>query len=78
MTVRELLFWRFFQAFGVSGGLAVGAAVIGDIYKLEERGSAMGVFFAVSVPLALENLSLSNFNYIGCSFGTGIGSTGRR
>ncbi|KAH6919113.1 major facilitator superfamily domain-containing protein [Coprinopsis sp. MPI-PUGE-AT-0042] len=48
LTVPQLLFWRFLQAFGVSGGLAVGAAVLGDIYKLEERGSAMGVFFAAA------------------------------
>ncbi|KAH6919114.1 major facilitator superfamily domain-containing protein [Coprinopsis sp. MPI-PUGE-AT-0042] len=46
VTVPQLLFWRFFQAFGVSCGLAVGAAVIGDIYKLEERGTATGIFFA--------------------------------
>jgi MFS family permease len=40
--------WRFVQALGASPGLAVGAGVIGDIYKLEERGTAMGIFFAVS------------------------------
>lgn len=54
MTVPQLLFWRFFQAFGVSCGLAVGAGVIGDIYKLEERGAAMGVFFAVGPHLPLS------------------------
>ena len=33
---------------GASLGPVIGAAVIGDIFKLEERGSAMGIFFAVS------------------------------
>jgi MFS family permease len=33
---------------GSSGGLSVGSAVIGDIFQLEERGTAMGIFFAVS------------------------------
>lgn len=46
-TVPALMFWRVIQAFGASGGMAVGSSVIGDIYKLEERGSALGVFFAV-------------------------------
>jgi MFS family permease len=41
------MFWRFAQAIGSSPGLAVGTGVIGDIYKLEERGQAMGIFFAV-------------------------------
>jgi hypothetical protein len=33
---------------GGSLGPVIGAAVIGDIYKLEERGGAMGVCFAAS------------------------------
>ena len=32
---------------GASLGPVISAAVIGDIFKLEERGSAMGVSFAV-------------------------------
>ncbi|KAF9528275.1 major facilitator superfamily domain-containing protein [Crepidotus variabilis] len=44
-TIHQLLFWRFFQAMGSSPGLTIGSAVIGDIYKLEERGAAMGIFF---------------------------------
>ena len=28
--------------------MSVGAATISDIYRLEERGTAMGVFFGVS------------------------------
>ena len=33
---------------GASPGPALGAGVIGDIFKLEERGRAMGFFFTVS------------------------------
>ena len=33
---------------GSSLGPALGAAVIGDIFKLEERGGATGVCFAAS------------------------------
>ncbi|KAF4578254.1 hypothetical protein EYR40_001585 [Pleurotus pulmonarius] len=44
--IPHLMAWRFLQAFACSGGVSVGAAVIGDIYKLEERGGAMGIFFA--------------------------------
>jgi len=46
--ISSLLFWKFLQALGTSPGLVVGAGVIGDIYKLEERGRAMSVFLAVS------------------------------
>ncbi|KAF9444153.1 MFS general substrate transporter [Macrolepiota fuliginosa MF-IS2] len=45
-TVGELYVFRFLQAAGASPGFSIGAGVIGDIYKLEERGSAMGVFLA--------------------------------
>ena len=41
--------WRFVQALGASPGLAVGSGVIGDIYKLEERGQAIGIFFGVNL-----------------------------
>ncbi|KDQ59898.1 hypothetical protein JAAARDRAFT_126502 [Jaapia argillacea MUCL 33604] len=44
-TVPELMAWRVIQSLGASSALSVGAGVIGDIYKLEERGAAMGVFF---------------------------------
>ena len=47
--VPILMFWRVVQAFGSSSGMSVGAGVIGDIYRLEERGSAMGIFFGVSI-----------------------------
>ena len=33
---------------GGSLGPSLGAAVIGDIFKLEERGGAMGICFAAS------------------------------
>lgn len=46
-SVPVLIGWRLIQAFGASSGMSVGAAVVGDIYKLEERGTAMGIFFGV-------------------------------
>ncbi|KAF8552826.1 MFS general substrate transporter [Imleria badia] len=42
--INSLLLWRFVQTFGCSGSFALGAASIGDIYRLEERGTAMGTF----------------------------------
>ncbi|THV06857.1 MFS general substrate transporter [Dendrothele bispora CBS 962.96] len=45
-SVPSLMIWRFIQTVGGAPGLSVGAGVIGDIYRLEERGSAMGVFFS--------------------------------
>ncbi|KAF7375881.1 MFS general substrate transporter [Mycena sanguinolenta] len=48
-TIPELMVFRFIQAFGTSGGLAVGGGVIADIYKLTERGAAMGIFFAAAL-----------------------------
>jgi MFS family permease len=48
-SIAQLIAWRFIQALGASPGLAVGSGVIGDIYKLEERGQALGVYFAVSI-----------------------------
>ena len=38
---------------GASPGPALGAGVIGDIFKLEERGRSMGVFFSVSKLLSM-------------------------
>ncbi|KAJ8588644.1 MFS general substrate transporter [Rhizopogon salebrosus TDB-379] len=46
-SLRGLLFWRFVQTFGCSGGMSLGAGVIGDIYGLEERGVSIGTFFGV-------------------------------
>ncbi|KXN87010.1 hypothetical protein AN958_09356 [Leucoagaricus sp. SymC.cos] len=48
-NMPELLFWRIWQCAGASLGRAVGAGVIGDIYRLEERGTGMGIFIAGSL-----------------------------
>ncbi|KAF5349682.1 hypothetical protein D9756_008813 [Leucocoprinus leucothites] len=48
-TVPQLMFWRFFQSAGAAPGMALGAGVIGDIYKLEERGTALGIFFGATL-----------------------------
>jgi len=48
-SARQLMLWRVVQAFGGGGGMSVGAGVISDIYRLEERGAAMGFFFAASL-----------------------------
>jgi len=53
-TVHQLLAFRFIQALGASPGTSIGFGVIGDIYRLEERGRAMGSFYgATLVGLAL-------------------------
>ncbi|KAI0310281.1 major facilitator superfamily domain-containing protein [Amylostereum chailletii] len=44
-SIPELMVWRFIQAFGSGAGVSLGAGVIADIYRLEERGRAMGIFF---------------------------------
>ena len=46
-AVPELLVGRFIQAFGASCGFSVGAAIIGDMFKIEERGTALGIFSGV-------------------------------
>ncbi|KIJ66098.1 hypothetical protein HYDPIDRAFT_151933 [Hydnomerulius pinastri MD-312] len=57
-SLLPLLFWRFVQAFGCSGGHPLGAGVIGDIFELEERGTAIGIFFgAVLLGPALAPLA---------------------
>ncbi|KAF8499332.1 major facilitator superfamily domain-containing protein [Hysterangium stoloniferum] len=48
-NVSELVVGRGLQAFGAACILPVGATVISDIYQLEERGTAMGVFFGTSL-----------------------------
>jgi MFS family permease len=47
-NIPQLMVWRFAQAWVASPGISVGAGVVGDIYKSEERGTAMGIFFGVS------------------------------
>ena len=51
-NVVQLMATRFLQAFGASPGIPIGTAVVGDLYKLEQRGSALGVFFAVRLVIA--------------------------
>ena len=46
--IPSLLFFRFLQGLGAAPGLVLGPGVVGDIYKLEERGRAMSVFLSVS------------------------------
>ncbi|KAI9570823.1 major facilitator superfamily domain-containing protein [Boletus coccyginus] len=47
--LNSLLFWRFVQTFGCAGGYALGAATIGDIYRAEKRGTAMGTYFGATL-----------------------------
>ena len=55
---------------GGSPGSVLGAGVIGDIFKLEERGRAMGFFFAVSSKILSILVCLSDFDRLGLSVGT--------
>ncbi|KAJ8588635.1 MFS general substrate transporter [Rhizopogon salebrosus TDB-379] len=48
-SLRSLLFWRFVQSFGCSGGLSLGAGAIGDIYEPEERGTRIGIFYGATL-----------------------------
>ncbi|KAF7773208.1 hypothetical protein Agabi119p4_5375 [Agaricus bisporus var. burnettii] len=48
-TVPQLIIWRFLQAMGVAPFTSVGAGVIGDIYKLEERGAVLGTYFGIGL-----------------------------
>ncbi|KAI0344938.1 MFS general substrate transporter [Trametopsis cervina] len=43
-NVTGLLSWRVVQAFGTSIGMSLGLAIIGDIYRVEERGAASGIY----------------------------------
>lgn len=55
-SVPELLSWRVIQALGSSSAMSVGAAVVGDVYRLEERGTAMGIFMGVSIAFLLSKM----------------------
>ena len=48
----SLMFWRVVQAAGTSSGISVGGGVLGDIYKVEERGTAIGLFMGVLVSMS--------------------------
>jgi MFS family permease len=56
-SVMQLMVWRFIQSMGASPGLSVGAGVIGDIYKLEERGAALGSYFGVRLHFPFPKLT---------------------
>lgn len=56
---------------GSSPALTIGSAVIGDIYKVEQRGTALGIFYAVGLfPIELQHLLI--FLGLGYSHGAGI------
>jgi MFS family permease len=76
-NIPLLMVWRFVQAFGASPGISVGAGVIGDIYKLEERGTAMGIFFVVSRADEYDMRITANA-FVGCSPRTSTGASNRR
>ncbi|KAG1799179.1 MFS general substrate transporter [Suillus variegatus] len=48
-SLQSLLFCRFVQMFGCAGAVSLGSGVIGDIYKLEERGTTIGIFYSVTL-----------------------------
>ncbi|KAF9443138.1 MFS general substrate transporter [Macrolepiota fuliginosa MF-IS2] len=48
-TVTQLIVWRSIQGVGASPSMSVGAGVIGDIYKLEERGTALGSYIGTGL-----------------------------
>jgi hypothetical protein len=66
-SVPELLFWRATQAAGGSAGISTGMAIIGDIYKLEERGTAMGITLGVRMRsfCRLHRLNVEDYFFIG-------------
>lgn len=57
--VPTLLLFRIIQAFGAAPGLSVGSGTIADIYRLEERGAAMGLFFCVRHLISFVEVSIS-------------------
>ncbi|TFK35457.1 major facilitator superfamily domain-containing protein [Crucibulum laeve] len=61
-SVPELLFWKVIQALGSSCVRVLGTAAIGDIYPLNNRGEAMGLFLGIS--------------YIGAIFASPLGGIG--
>jgi MFS family permease len=50
-SAPQWVVWRVVQALGAGGGMIVGAVVVSDLYRLGERGTALGVFFTVSISL---------------------------
>ncbi|XP_006458742.1 hypothetical protein AGABI2DRAFT_200589 [Agaricus bisporus var. bisporus H97] len=58
-TVTQLLVWRGIQGIGAAPNYPLGAGVIGDIYRLEERGTALGTYFG--------------FTFLGIALGPSLG-----
>ncbi|KZV62748.1 MFS general substrate transporter [Peniophora sp. CONT] len=50
-SVTTLVAWRIVRAFGASGGFVVGAGAIVDVFPLEQRGRAIGIFYSVRILL---------------------------
>ncbi|KAF4602948.1 hypothetical protein EYR38_003352 [Pleurotus pulmonarius] len=48
-SIYQFVAWNFVQNVGISGGISLGAGTIGDIFKLEDRGFAMGLFYGASL-----------------------------
>jgi len=46
-NITELAIARAIQVFGASSVMSVGAATISGIYRVEERGTVMGIYFGV-------------------------------
>ena len=46
-SVPQLMVFRALQAFGSASGFSNSMGVIGDIFVVEERGAATGVYFGV-------------------------------
>ncbi|KAH7886253.1 major facilitator superfamily domain-containing protein [Phlebopus sp. FC_14] len=46
-SIPALFVWRFLQCFGCSSRFALGTGVVGDVFRLEERGTALGIFYGV-------------------------------
>lgn len=51
---------RALQGFGACAFQSVGAAVIADIFRLEERGRAMGIYGCVNTLLLLRRIFVAN------------------
>lgn len=62
--------FRILQAIGSSSGFSAGMGVIGDVFALEERGTATGIFFAVSVLSNILFFFTSDMLAVGCAFGS--------
>jgi MFS family permease len=54
-NLRDLAITHSIQGFGTSCFLSAGAATVSDIFKLEERGRAMGVYSSVSNPINIQH-----------------------